>query len=226
MAFIQQTWGFKRVLAESDDKAFINEVLSDPDAFLREANAQKIFKHDQTTTVALIASDKKQYVLKRYNARNSVHRIKRAIRRTRAWRCWTMTEAFVEAGLNVAPAVGLLEKRFGVLKGDAYFLSEYIDGEMLLNYLPEQNEKQQKIIAQEMRVVFDKMQASKVTHGDMKASNLLWCNEQIYFIDLDGASKHRNQLSWLRSHKRDKRRFMKNWRQNKSLSDLFAAAFL
>lgn len=223
---IQRKWIFKRIQISSDDDKFVNKVLDNPDFFLLEDNVKQIFKHDKTTTVALIASANKQYVLKRYNARSVLHRFKRALRRTRAGRCWIMSQVFIDAGLNVAPVVGILEKRWGLFNGDAYFLSEYVEGRMLLDYLPEQSEKQQSIVVEQMATVFAKMRAAKITHGDMKASNLLWFNQQVYFIDLDGATKHKSHLSWLRSYRRDQRRFMKNWQQNKQLSALFQAIFL
>ena len=222
---IQKQWTFRRIQVSSVDDAFINKVLDNPDFFLLPENAKKIFKHDRTTTVALIESESKQYILKRYNARSLLHKFKRALRQTRARRCWKMSQAFMGAGLNVAPAVAILEKCWGIFKGDAYFVSEYIDGEMLLNYLPEQNKKQQVLIAEKMTSVFGKMRAAKITHGDMKASNLLWLNDRIYFIDLDGATRHKSYLTWWRSHERDKRRFMKNWWQNEALTNIFQKGF-
>jgi len=63
----------------------LNTLLSDT------SNA---FKHDKTTTVARIELSGKAMVLKRYNPRNQWHKIKRALRRSRARRCWQMSYAF------------------------------------------------------------------------------------------------------------------------------------
>ena len=65
------------------------------------------------------------------------------------------------------------------------------------------------------------MREAKVTHGDMKATNLMWVNERLFFIDLDGAKKHVSQQSWQHAHKKDVKRFLKNWRDQPDLLSLF-----
>ena len=44
----------------------------------------------------------------------------------------------------------------------------------------------------------------------MKATNLLWSNQQITLIDLDVAKQHGSKLLFDRAHARDKRRFGRN----------------
>jgi len=90
------------------------------------------FKHDRTTTVSRIELAGESMVLKRYNPRNQWHKIKRALRRSRARRCWQMSYAFSAAGLNVAAPIMMLEDRFGPFRLDAYFLNEFLEGQELL----------------------------------------------------------------------------------------------
>ena len=66
------------------------------------------------------------------------------------------------------------------------------------------------------------MQEHKISHGDLKATNLLWVDNQLYFIDLDAARQHKTIASWQRANKRDKKRFLKNWRDTPELEALFA----
>lgn len=214
----QRTWRYrKRVL-----KAYSDLFQQNPAELNAElATANSPFKNDRTTTVQLITRGNEQFILKRYNARNLWHRYKRAFRRSRAIRCWDMSEQFNLAGLNVAEPICVLEKRFGPIRQDAYFISRFIPGAELLDLLPTLGAQQQQAVASEIKVAFAKLRKNKLSHGDMKATNLLWLNEKIVFIDLDAARVHRRQQSWERAHRKDRRRFLKNWQGQPELARLF-----
>ena len=180
------------------------------------------FKHDRTTTVARIELGDQAMVLKRYNPRNQWHKVKRALRRSRARRCWKMSYAFTEAGLNVAAPILMLEDRFGPFRLDAYFLNEYLEGQELVAALPTMDDQQRQKVADAIEDAFDKMKAAWLTHGDLKASNLMWSNEELYFIDLDAAQQHSNPVTWLKGHSKDRKRFLKNWQGDSRLLSIFA----
>jgi len=178
-------------------------------------DTSKAFKHDRTTTVARVELAGEAMVLKRYNPRSQWHKIKRALRRSRARRCWKMSYAFSEAGLNVAAPILMLEDRFGPFRLDAYFVNEFLGGQELMTLLPTMNDDQRKDVADAIDDAFKKMKAARLTHGDLKASNLMWSNEKLYFIDLDAAQQHSNPVTWLKSHNKDRKRFLKNWGEDK-----------
>ncbi|MBX2847871.1 MAG: hypothetical protein KTR16_06110 [Acidiferrobacterales bacterium] len=182
----------------------------------------KPYKHDQTTTVAQVSIDGFEVVLKRYNPRSLLHKFKRALRQTRARRCWQMSYVFAESGLNVARPIFMFERRFFFLRGNAYFATKYLDGAELLQILPKMDREQQLEVVMALRDAMKVMRQNKISHGDMKASNLLWVDNQLFFIDLDGARYHRTFISWQRSNKRDRRRFLKNWREMPEIEALFA----
>jgi tRNA A-37 threonylcarbamoyl transferase component Bud32 len=186
------------------------------------ANTANAFKHDRTTTVMRINLATKDIVLKRYNARTLGHAFSRMLRKTRARRCWNMSYAFDDAGLNVATPVLMMEKRFGPLRFNAYFASELLAGEELLSALPRMVDVEKKLVVEAVYGAFAKMQKAKITHGDLKASNLIWGQGKLYFIDLDAAQKHRSLVTWNVGHKKDRRRFRKNWQGNPDLMALFS----
>jgi len=148
-------------------------------------NASKVFKNDLTTSVAQLDLKAGQYIAKRYNARNIKHHFTRAVRKSRAQRCWDMSFEFARIGLNVATP-----------------------------------QKEQVVV--QIHDAFSKMREAKVTHGDMKATNLMWVNEQLYFIDLDASKCHCSDLSFARANNKDKKRFMKNWKDKPELLALFS----
>lgn len=179
-------------------------------------------KHDQTTTVTKLELGTQSLVLKRYNARSQGHKFKRSLRKSRARRCWTMSYAFARAGLNVAPPVLMYEQRFGPIRLNAYFASQFLHGDELLSALPNMDKRQQSAVVSAIESAFSKMCAAKLTHGDMKASNLLWVDGALFFVDLDAAQQHRSTVSWRSKHAKDKKRFLKNWLNMPELLQLFS----
>ncbi|MBL4674259.1 MAG: phosphotransferase [Arenicella sp.] len=190
----------------------LNQLLLDTDL---------AFKHDRTTTVSRVELAGEAMVLKRYNPRNQWHKIKRALRRSRARRCWQMSYAFSEAGLNVAAPILMLEDRFGPFRLNAYFVNEFLEGQELRILLPSMNRAQQLKVADAVNDAFEKLKAARLTHGDLKASNLMWSDDRLFFIDLDAAQQHRNPVTWLKGHNKDRKRFLKNWQGDSQLLAIF-----
>jgi RIO-like serine/threonine protein kinase len=61
------------------------------------------------------------------------------------------------------------------------------------------------------------MRQYRLSHGDMKASNLLLTQSgQVELIDLDAMQEHRYEWTFERAFARDQQRFMKNWQNAKS----------
>jgi serine/threonine protein kinase len=215
----QQTWRYRKRVSRpyaglfEQDVGALNEELT---------NSADPLKDDRTTTVQRISRGDDQFILKRYNARNLWHRFKRAFRRSRASRCWDMSECFRRAGLSVAEPICMLEKRFGPICQDAYFITRFIPGEELLDLLPALNNQQQRQIAREIENAFSIMRDYQLSHGDLKATNLLWYNEKIFFVDLDAAKRHNNHRNWQRAHRKDRKRFLKNWREQPEILALFS----
>lgn len=187
------------------------------------ADTNTAYKHDRTTTVMPFTRNGNDYVLKRYNARSFWHRVKRALRSSRAQRCWCMCFHFQRAGLNVAEPIMMLEDRAGPITKNAYLVSARLKGHELLTQLPNMDEAQKAQVLLAIESAFEKMYQHRITHGDMKATNLLWVDGQLFFIDLDAAKKHRSRLTWHLSNQKDRKRFMKNWQTDPQLVALFSS---
>lgn len=218
LTHVSAAWSHRRIVATSyaDVIAHNAEGL---DKLLE--NKRHVLKHDRTTTVAKCEFIDQAVIVKRYNPRNKWHTIKRALRQSRAKRCWQMSYVFSDAGLNVAQPILMYEKRVGPIRFDAYFVSQFLDGEELLNALPSMAVSEQLMVKHAMQDAFSKMEKAKLSHGDLKASNLIWKDHSLYFIDLDAAQKHISKITWSKAHKKDRKRFMKNWRGQAELLDMF-----
>ncbi|NNF16636.1 MAG: hypothetical protein HKN70_07795 [Gammaproteobacteria bacterium] len=186
------------------------------------ANAQESVKHDRTTTVVKWEFENHHYVLKRYNARTQGHKLKRAFRQTRARRCWLMSYEFQHVGLNVAPPALMYERRFGPIRTTAYYAAEFLPGKELMVALPNMDSEERTRVALAIKRAYAIMRKHRLSHGDMKATNLMWLDNQLYFLDLDAAAIHRSEATWKRAHLRDRKRFLKNWESHPKLLKMFS----
>ena len=202
----------------SAENAFDDLSYQQLDALIEQG---ELLKHDVTTSVVRIGIAGRNVIVKRFNARSQWHRLNRAIRQSRASRCWQMSYSFQQAGLSVARPLLMFERRFGPLRRTAYFVSEALDGVELLSNLASFPESEKKLLVKAINDAFLCMKKNRLSHGDLKASNLIWQDGRLYFIDLDAARHHTSEQSWLSAHKKDCDRFLKNWRDDEGLVSLF-----
>jgi len=198
---------YKSYFSEGTPIGLQKLILSDPDGFLQSGLQ---IKHDKTTTVAKVDYKDRSYLVKRYNPRSRWHKVKRAFRESRASICWYASKNFLSAGINVPLPVAMIERRVGLIRGDAFFVSEWFEAKELLDWLPLQEPKVIDGIGKSIVDFFKKMQRNDLSHGDMKATNLLWSNGKLVVVDLDSAKKHKTPYSFGRAHKKDKARFERN----------------
>jgi tRNA A-37 threonylcarbamoyl transferase component Bud32 len=73
--------------------------------------------------------------------------------------------------------------------------------------------------------MFYRLYLLQISHGDMKASNIMIVDEKPLLIDLDSMQQHRFGLIAKHQHARDLRRFMRNWQHDEALSNAFKKVF-
>lgn len=196
---------YSRFSEHVDDEC--KHILNEPELLIQQGF---VIKDDKSTTVVKVELNGRYYIVKRFNARDYGHRLKRALRKTRAKCCWEMSHEFSNAGLMLPKPIAMFERQYGVFKGESYFISEFIDGQELLTWLPEQKQAMIKQASKKIQKMFATFYQNRLSHGDMKATNLLWSQGDIFLIDLDVSRKHFFQLTFKRAHARDKRRFCRN----------------
>ena len=215
---VSKNWlAYSRFVDNPELRINLNRQLLDD----KIINADKL-KDDRTTTVVRLTVEGTDTVLKRYNARSVAHKFKRALRRSCADRCWKMSHTFARAGLNVAMPLFMYEERFGFICKNTYFANEYLPGDELLEVLPNMAEAEIERVVTALKEAMTRMQSNKLTHGDMKATNLLWVAGELYFVDLDAARQHLFSTSWKRANLKDRKRFLKNWQNVPELKIAFA----
>jgi tRNA A-37 threonylcarbamoyl transferase component Bud32 len=183
-------------------------------------------KTGRTCTVARVNLEGVGIVIKRYNIKSVWHALSRAFRPTRAAKSWANAFRLNILGISTPKPIALIEKRWWDLRGKAYFLSEYLEAPDAFDYFAKiKNKKLQAVAIKNIVDLFYRMYLLKLSHGDMKASNIKVLDENPSLIDLDSMRQHRCDYFALKAHVQDLRRFMQNWQAQPALYNMLVEEF-
>ena len=183
-------------------------------------------KSGNTCNVSLATVQGIEVVVKRYNIKSLWHSLSRAFRPTRAAKSWANAFRLNILGISTPKPIALIEKRWCGLRGKAYFLSEYLDAPDGHDYFTKiKNKKLQAVAIKNIVDLFYRMHLLKLSHGDMKSSNIKVLDGNPYLIDLDSMRQHRCDYFALKAHVQDLRRFMQNWQAQSALYNMFVEEF-
>jgi len=212
------------------DKKFESEkfnlLLKNPELAFKNKN--NLLKNGNSSTVAKYSIGDKQFVVKRYNVKNTIHWLRRCLRITRAQKSWQCAHILSLAGIATAPPVACIEKRFCGLRGKSYFVMEYIPGENLAEYFSTPIEKlpHPRKLAERIMLLIKQLTELKLSHGDLKATNFIVNGDYPILIDLDGMTQHFSVSETKRALQKELIRFQKNWDNLPAVQKLFAGVLL
>jgi tRNA A-37 threonylcarbamoyl transferase component Bud32 len=215
---------FDRFVAVVRDEAdFLAPILRDPDDWLTTGIP---LKQGHTATLALVKKDGRKLVIKRYNIKGPGHALSRCWRPSRAWHSWVEGHRLRFLGIATPRPLALIENRIGALRGKAWLITEYCDGESLAKRLspPVSIAPADDDLAR-LGQVFRQLFEAHISHGDMKATNLLCCSDRISLIDLDATRQHESVASFRKAWQRDRARFLRNWPEDSALRQSMASVF-
>ena len=93
----------------------------------------------------------------------------------------------------------------------SYLVTEFVPGQNLYVFLRDNSitEEKQSNVTRQVKEMLDKLNKHKISHGDLKHSNILITDAGPVLTDLDGAKVHK--CNWIYSVRRQKdlRRFRK-----------------
>lgn len=181
--------------------------LRDPDALLASGSQ---YKGGGASTVARAELNGLRLVVKRYNLKDWRHLLSRFWRPSRGWRSWHEAHRLLFHGLATPRPLALVEERWGILRGRAFFVSEFCPGPSLLELLDCQHEPEPELKAA-LLLTFQRLHSLRISHGDLKATNLFWHEGQVVLIDLDAMTQHRTVCTFQRAWASDRRRLLRNW---------------
>mgnify|MGYP000214471752 FL=1 len=222
--FYQQTWNQQTICARKYRSAEMQTFLNAPDSYIKQAN---LLKDGNTCTVAIVTIDNVEMVVKRYNIKNWQHAFGRAFRPSRAVNSWVNAHLLQFYGIPTPEPVAVIEKRWGALRKEAYFVTKLISGEtgdLYFNSDKNSLEEKQSLAGLTVKLL-KSIHALNISHGDLKITNIMISDSHPVIIDLDSMKQHRSQYFFNKAKTRDIKRFFKNWQNNPVLTNVFQTYF-
>lgn len=183
---------------------------------------EDLLKNGHSSTVGKAYFEGNPVVIKRYNVKGIHHYLKICLKPSRAAKSWRNAHFLRLLGIATAEPIAFLEKRFGFLRGKAYFITRFVPGVTLTHYFASAVSDGEKAkMATKVMALFQQLFLSRLSHGDLKASNFLVDNGEIKLIDLDSLCRHRTRFGLHRAWEHDWARFMRNWEQQPEIGALF-----
>lgn len=214
------TWRSESVFDRSYCLPEFIQFMQQPDAAFNRKEAIML-KNGRSSTVIRITLDGRDLVIKRYNMKSVWHWLRRCFRATRAKTCWRIAQKLRLFGVNTATPVAYIETHFLGLRGKSYFITEFITGENVSEYLQrcQNSSEEQNTMIKRICSLFSCLKKIAVTHGDLKATNLLVKNDEPVLIDLDGACEHVSPIVLKRTSQQEWQRFLRNFDATPTLKE-------
>ena len=153
-------------------------------------------KNDDTSYVSHVRWNGKDVVVKRYNHRGFIHSLRHTIKKSRARRGWFYGHWLRTLDIATPRPLAYAEHHKWLLLWESYLVTEYVQGQNLYYFLQNANtaeEEQSKKIKQVFETL-DKMGEYRISHGDLKHSNILITENGPVLTDLDAIKAHK--LNW------------------------------
>jgi len=169
-----------------------------PEAVVGEGTPLKL---GNSATVVRVTIDDERYIVKRYNIKSFAHRLRRWFKR-RARHAWCNGHLLAFLGIDTAQPVALLERKVGWFTGVCYLVMPDC-GERNLGQILSTDETCFAEVAPATVALLRALQAAKLEHGDLKASNFVMAGERLSLIDYDAVRRG--------GYEKDHARFLANW---------------
>jgi tRNA A-37 threonylcarbamoyl transferase component Bud32 len=209
---LQNGWrgAFGLTMVCREEAEALAPLLADPDAFIQAGEAYKNKDNQGTATVARVTLAGRSLVVKRYNIKNFWHGLSRCWRASRAWVSWREGNRMSLLGMKTAKPLAVIEERYFWLRGRAWLILEHVEGENAIQRLKSQEQHRE---VEAMQTLLAELAAARLSHGDLKGTNLIWREASGHWvlIDLDSMRAHRCDFSFRRAQGRDLARLLRNW---------------
>lgn len=199
-----------------EEDALLAPLLANPDAAIA---AGEQLKDGGSSTVACVEAGGRRLVIKRYNIKGFLHWLRRFWRPSRAWHSWYEGNRLGFLDIATPKPLAVLERRTLWLRRQAYLITEHSAGEDIIRrfaiYAPDTLPPEAELRA--LDELFAALLRERISHGDLKGTNILWHDGRWMLIDLDAMQQHGNGAGYASAYRRDRERFLRNWPTNSLL---------
>jgi len=180
---------FDRAFCRGNEAVELADFIGQIEALI---DAGQTLKDDKTCHLSRFTWNGKDIVVKRYNHRGLVHSVRHTIKRSRARRNWLHGHRLRVLDIATPRPLAYIEQRRGMLVWKSYFVTEYVEGPRLYDIFRDNNITQEErlMASQQVTDLVDELGKYKITHGDLKPTNILITYAGPVLTDLDGMKAH------------------------------------
>jgi tRNA A-37 threonylcarbamoyl transferase component Bud32 len=195
----------------------------------RPPPGMSLLKFGSRSVVGSIAlADGTPAVLKYYFPKNLHKHLSHGGKRSRCLRSWIAALAFEHLGLPTPTPLAIAEwhQLGGLWLEKSFLATRRAEGISLAEWVKRHagDEGRLAAMATRLRSTFDRMAAHRISHGDLKATNILVdAGDSPSLVDLDAVEILLPPTRWKRSRQRDIRIFQENWDRNPAAATAFSS---
>ena len=191
-------------LGPSED---IRDLVTHLDELIQQGHC---LKSHGPSNVAGVRWHHHQFVIKRYNHRSWLHTLRYTCKGSRARRCYRQAQRLSHTRLQTPAVLGFVEQRRHGLLWRSYLITTWIEAPLLgrLWQQPDQSPIPFDDLIQQLADMLNHLALHRITHGDLKHTNLCITPTGPVLIDLDAMIFHRLTLSYRLYRKKDLNRFL------------------
>lgn len=155
-------------------------------------NDGRTLKNGNTCYVSHLTWNGEDVVVKNYKHKSIIHSLRHTIKKSRARQCWLNGHRLGMLNIATPKPLAYFEQRRGFLMWKSYLVTEYIKGMSLHYYMRDENISRQKRKAavQGTKNLLDELARYRITHGDLKHTNILITEDGPVLTDLDSMQFH------------------------------------
>ena len=176
------------------DRGFCQK--SEPVDFIKQIDALmdagQILKNGNTCYVSRLTWDGMDVVVKRYNHKGLIHSLRHTIKKSRARRGWLDAHHLGMREIPTPKPLAYIEQWIGPLVWTSYLVTQYTEGPSLYHFLRNGSitPEQRATVIRQVKKLLDQLAKYRITHGDLKHSNILISENGPTLTDLDSVQFH------------------------------------
>ncbi len=181
----------------------------------------QILKEGKACFVSRVNLDGKDVVVKRYDHKGIIHSLRHTIKKSRALRGWLHAQRLWRLNIGTPRPLAYVEQRKGLLLWQSYLVTEYVGGQNLYDILRDYRtgEQERWRVIEQVAELFEKLGKYRITHGDLKHTNILVTGANAVLTDLDGMKVHRFNWAYKIWRAKDVARFLRKADFSPALND-------
>jgi len=168
-----------------------------------------LLKTDKTSTVSKTRFNNTDIVIKRYNNKGFFYSFRNSLRSSRAKKSWQKSQILLGLNICTPMPLGYVVEKKKALYSRSYFVMEYCEIQIVHDTFLEYSSEDARWhdIINWLKELMDKLASHRITHGDLKSSNVFVSNDCVGILDLDAMIIHNNPITYRIKRRKDEKKF-------------------